>query len=177
VLCGAAVLSALLLSAHSANHPELHLILDTGLTVLSGVLALFFWNVGGRSRQYFSLWIAAALGVTWVLDAVHLAITATCSSPSSGNSGSWNQLLAATWGLPTYILPIGVGAAVWLLHRNSTVRPYKFGLALLALSGGIAAGSLLLPSYVPGWPGVVPPALVLTPVLWVLVGAFCWRWR
>jgi PAS domain S-box-containing protein len=177
VLSAAIVVSAALFLARSADYPQLHLILDMGLFVLSGVLALFFWNVGGRLGQRFPQWIAATLAITWMLDGLHMSITMEWAGRALVSLQSANLLLAATWALPTYILPIGVGSSLWLLHRNSDLGPRQLALELVALSAGAMAAAALLPDDIPRWPGIIRPTLALTPALWVLVGAFCWRWR
>ena len=66
VRAAAVAFSAALLVAENTDYPQLHLILDMGLFVLSGVQALFFWNVGGRPGQPFPQWIATTLAITWV---------------------------------------------------------------------------------------------------------------
>jgi PAS domain S-box-containing protein len=177
VLIGAAVVSVVLLCTTRKEYPELHPILDMGLFVLSGVLALFFWNVGIRLGQRFSQWIAAGLAVTWILDGAHMAITVEWPARVVAISQTQNLLLSTTWALPTYILPAGIGMSLWLLRRNSSLQPYKLALALLALSGGIMAASFEVPRHIPTGMSFIRPTLVLTPVRWVLVGAFCWRWR
>jgi hypothetical protein len=105
VLIGAAAVSVVLLCTTRKEYPELHPILDMSLFVLSGVLALFFWNVGIRLGQRFSQWIAAGLAVTWILDGAHRAITVEWPARIVAISQTQNLLLSATWALPTYILP------------------------------------------------------------------------
>jgi len=177
VLASAILLSAALLLARSNYYPQVHLILDMGLFVLSGVLGLFFWNVGGRLGQRFPQWVATTLAITWVLDGVHMAITMGGSRGIEATALGANLPLETTWALPTYILPAGVGASLWLLHRNSGLRPVQFGLGLVALSVGVIAASLVLPQYIPNWLSITQPTLALTPALWMVVGVFCWRWR
>jgi len=177
VLAAAAVLSAVLLIAKSSDYPQLHLALDMGLFVFSGVLALFFWNVGGRLGQLFPQWIATTLAVTWVLDGVHMTITMEWLGRVVATAPGASLPLEATWALPTYILPIGVGASIWLLHHSSGLRPWRLALGLVAVSAGVLAASLWLPRYNPNWLSVIRPTLALTPALWVLVGVFCWRRR
>lgn len=177
VLCGSlCACGALLYESRSAN-PNIHLVLDTALAVLSGVLALFFWSIGSRTRERFPLWIAATFAVTWLLDCLHLAITIRSLEQGMLPDAAGHPWLTITWALPTYILPCGVGLSLWLLQRKATFAPYKLALALIGLSVAIVLVSPFLAPLFPAWTTVIRPNLVLTPVMWAIVGVSCWHWR
>jgi hypothetical protein len=115
--------------------------------------------------------------ITWLFDVLHLWVTVAISERLVQFAGAQGVWLLVTWALPTYILPSGVGLSLRLLHRNSNLAPYKVAVALLALSVSIVTASLLLRQLLPAWISIIRPSLILTPVLWVIVGIFCWRWR
>src|SRR5882724_635045 len=53
VLVAIGLTGALLFFTGRKDFPDLHTILDTGMFLLSGVLALLFWDIGARSDQSF----------------------------------------------------------------------------------------------------------------------------
>jgi anti-anti-sigma factor len=88
-----------------------------------------------------------------------------------------NFLRPATWPPAAHVLPIGIGCALWQLHRH---RDGVLGYAaiVVALGAGIFAAFQWLPTYTqPGPLGITRPALILAPLLWAIVGGVSWRLR
>src|SRR4051812_1296100 len=53
------------------NYPGLHTILDTSMFLLSGLLALLFWDIGARGGDPFPKWIGVSFGLTSLSEFVH----------------------------------------------------------------------------------------------------------
>src|SRR6185369_3819749 len=66
------VIALLLLTIGGHDYPYLHTILDTGMCLLSGMVALLMWDIGRRVHRPFLLWLAASFGVTSALEFVHV---------------------------------------------------------------------------------------------------------
>lgn len=163
--------SAGLLAVSHDNYPNLHTILDTGIFLLAAVLALLLWDKSARLGNRLGGLLAISFLVTGLLDFIHVAVTLDWS----GTFGPVAQ--AAEWGPAAYVLPIGIGSSVWLLARDRKPQ-LRFGLGLIALSGGlVAAFYSILPYAPPRWLGITRPALIGVPQLWVIVGYACWHMR
>ncbi|MCW3061081.1 MAG: hybrid sensor histidine kinase/response regulator [Capsulimonas sp.] len=171
------VLSFVLFAAGRKNYPELHTILDTGGLLLSGLLALLFWDMGTRIDRPFYKWIAISFGMTSLLEFIHVAVTVEWTGFLAGVTHSAGILRPATWPPAAHLLPIAVGASILLMRRGAR-GALGFTFVLLVLSGALMAAFYWLPKYTsPVWLGVTRPALTPAPLLWLIVGWICWKLR
>ncbi|MEJ0085553.1 MAG: ATP-binding protein [Pseudomonadota bacterium] len=164
-------------SAPVSAFPTLHTILNTGIALLAILLSLLFWDLGwrtGEAQQRFNGIVFAAVGI---LEVLHVLAALEPSSASEPLNEVLRQFRTGTWAPPSYLLPLGLGAAVWSA-RNPRVSQVGFALCVLSAGAMLFALFQLLPRYSsPGWFGIIRPTLVLVPVLWLLAGAFFWRRR
>jgi PAS domain S-box-containing protein len=169
--------SAALLAIGRKDYPDLHTILDTGECLLSGVLAWQFWDASQRIGRPFLAWIAISLAITSSLELVHVLITVEWSGPLAPIAQAESVLRPATWPPAAYVLPVGIGGSLWLMHRGRQ-RASAVALALLVLGAVLVAVFSWLPRYtLPAVLGTTRPALLFVPPLWVIVGWQCWRLR
>jgi signal transduction histidine kinase/ActR/RegA family two-component response regulator len=171
-----AALAFLLLLLGRHEYPELHTMLDTGMFVISVVLTASLWEMGQRIGRGFPIWVAASFGVTAALECLH--VTATIEW--------WDSLLPVlslpawlrptTWSPSAYILPLGIGIAIWRLVRGEHPLPL-FAPILVLLSVAMFALFQYVPPIDPADTGITRPVLVGVPLLWVAVGWAAWRWR
>jgi anti-anti-sigma regulatory factor len=171
------LLGATLLAIGSKDYPNLHTILDTGMALLSGMLALLLWDMGSRLGRPLPKWLATSFAVTFVLEIVHVLITVEWSGLLAPIAASEHSLRPATWPPAAHVLPIGIAFALWQLHRGSeSVRSHAVAVA------GAGAGLFLafewLPAYTPpSLLGITRPALIFAPLLWLAVGFLSARMR
>jgi signal transduction histidine kinase/ActR/RegA family two-component response regulator len=170
------VLAGLLLFIGRNDYPELHTTLDTGMFLMSVVLSALLWEIGRRMGRPFPIWLAASFGITAAFESLH--VTATIDW--------WDDLLPmlvlptwlrpTTWSPSAYILPLGIGVAIWRLNRGE--HPIPFFTPVLALLGVVL---FVLFQYVPpvdpAETGITRPTLIGVPLLWALVGWSAWRSR
>jgi PAS domain S-box-containing protein len=169
------VISAALFAVGRRDYPNLHLILDTGMCLLSGVLALLLRDLGARARSSFSTWVAISFGIAVMVELVHLLVSIEWFGPFAPIAQSQAVLRPATWTVAGLILPLGVGCSIWLLYRGRQRAP-RLATALILWSAALFAVFISLPRYTsPGVLGITRPTLIVVPLLWALVGLACWR--
>jgi len=160
-----------------ADFPQLHAVLDTGVWLLSALVALSFWDQGARSNDRLLRWLALAFAVTSTLEFMHALVTVEWSGVLAPIAHAREWLRPASWPPAAYILPIGIAGAIGLARG---VRWNDFGIAAGLLILGVALLGLFsyLPRYTePGLFGISRPTLVPVPLLWAMVGFACWRRR
>ena len=171
------VISATLIAVGCRDYPNLHLILDSGMCLLSGVLALLLWNLDARAKSPFPTWLATSFGIAFLAELLHVLVTIEWSGPFAPIAQAQAVLRPATWPIAGFIGPLGVGCSIWLLSRGRQRAPW-LAPALILLGAGLFTVFTALPRYTPpGALGITRPALILVPVLWALVGWACWRKR
>lgn len=175
VLLGFVAIGGALLAMGRRDYPQVHTILDTSMTLLTGVLALLLWGMGARTGRSFPKQLAIAFAVTFVLEAIHVLVTVDWSGPLAMAVRMQHILRPTTWPPPAHALPIGIAGAIWLTRsRRDDVIGYAIALALLG--GGLLAAFRVLPTYLPPGPlGITRPALIAAPLLWAAVAWMCWR--
>jgi len=166
-----------LLAVGRADYPDLHTILDTGLALLSGILALLLWDMGVHAERSFPKWLAVAFAATFALNLVHVLVTVEWSGPLAAITQAKGVLRPATWPPSTHLLPLAIAAALWLLRRGST-GVVGYAVAIVVLAAGLFAVFQLAPTYLPPGPlGITRPALIAAPLLWAVIGMAAWRMR
>jgi hypothetical protein len=169
--------AAALIAIGRRDYPDLHLVLDTSMFLLSGTLALLFWDVGVRISRPFQRWMAISFAVTALFELVHVMISVEWSGPLAFIGQAKAVLRPGTWPPAAYVLPVGLGGSVWLM-RHGGQRVLGFALALTLVGVGLFSAFQWLPAYTPPyWLGVTRPTLILVPLLWALVGSACWLLR
>ena len=159
------------------DYPGHHTVCDTGMFLLSGLLALLFWELGVRSNQQFPRYIAISFAVTSVAEFVHAFVSIEWSGSLSPIAQAADVLRPTTWPPAAHLLPIAVGLSVWLMRRGAQ-RTVTFTAVLVALVIGLFPAFRWLPAYTtPTWLGITRPALILVPIFWSIVGWACWRFR
>ncbi|MDP3738895.1 MAG: PAS domain S-box protein, partial [Hyphomonadaceae bacterium] len=177
VLAVAALIGVALLTIGAGDYPNLHIIQDTTLALLAGVLASNFWSVASHTGNLLSRRLAIAFGLIFLLNLIHVLVTVEWSGPLQPTTQVSDVLRPATWAPSTHLLPIGIGIALWMLHRGSKdIAVYAVAMAVLAATIFLAFQQL--PTYTQSAVlGMTRPALVLSPLMWAAVGFAAWRLR
>jgi hypothetical protein len=177
VLLAFALVAAVLIVAGRRDYPYLHVMLDTAMCLLSGVLALLLWDLGASLDDAFPRWVALSFAGTFVLELMHVLVGIEWYGSMAPIAQSSGVLRPSTWPPAAHLLPLGLGGSLWLLRRGAR-QVAGFGLALALVGAGLLAVFAWLPRYSPPtWLGVTRPTLVLVPLLWAAVGLACWRLR
>ena len=165
----------LLLDEHS--FPSVHTILDTCVALLSGVLALLFWEMGLRVNSPLPKWLAISFTAAFLLDFLHVLAIVDWSGPLSFLVPLRGYTRPLTWAPASHVIPIGIIVIAWMLRRKSTgVRGFAMFMAVVVVA--LVVIFRQLPNYVP--PTVFDmtrPALVFAPILWGGACVLCWRLR
>ncbi|MDC8760421.1 ATP-binding protein [Janthinobacterium fluminis] len=157
-------------------YPFLHTILNTGVFLASGVLALLLWDMGAGAGRPLLQPLAISFAISSGFQFVHAIVEVEWFGALEAIALSQPWLRPATWPPAAYILPIGILCALWL--PPAWLRAPRLGLVLLLLGAALMPPSIWLPKYtVPVWSGVTRPTLLFVPLLWALVGWGCWRRR
>jgi len=171
------LVGAVLLGLARRDYPNLHMMLDTAMALLSAVLALLFWDLGLRSARGFPQGLAASFAVVSLLEIVHALVSVEWSGPLASIAQLAHIWRPSTWPPAAHILPIGIGCSM-VLMRARQPRTLALALILIALSAALFALFRWLPRYsTPTILGITRPTLILVPILWAGVGWLCWRRR
>jgi PAS domain S-box-containing protein len=166
-----------LLALGRKDYPNLHEMLDTGMCLLSGILALLLSDVGARTQRPFLKWMAISFAIAALSELIHVLVTVEWFGILAPIADARRELRPATWPIAAYVRSIGIGWSVWLLlsHRQ---RAPAFAPALLILTVLLFPLFYWLPRYTaPAWLDITRPSLLGIPLLWVLIGWTCWRHR
>ncbi len=165
----------LLLVGGRGDYPNLHTILDTGMGLLSGILALKLWGAGQHAHGDIAKRLALVFLATCAMEVVHVLVTVEWSGPLAPIRAASGVLRPSTWPPPSHLLPLGaVAALAW--PANNRRGLLVFAVTLLATAAALFAIYQRLPSYLPPGPlGITRPALIAAPVLWIVVAAVAWR--
>lgn len=173
--CGA--MAAALLVTHTTDYPDLHTGLDIGIFLMSGVLALLFWEQSVHLQRRFPRLVAVSFVFTSLMELLHAFVGVDWSGPLAPIREAAQTLRPATWPPSSYLLPLAIGVSAWLGKREARINLWGFAGALAALDLGLVALFSWLPRYAPpGWLGITRPTLALVPPLWAAAGGLCW-WR
>jgi hypothetical protein len=166
-----------LLAMGSRNHPALHIMLDAGITLSAGMLALTLWVMGRHANRRLLTWLAIGFGATALLELIHLLAIADWPAASLTLRQPAETLQAVTWGPAAHLLPIAIAGSLWLAERKA-----MFTLSFIAVVAALAAGLLIVFQYLPTSTapsqfGMTQPTLIVVPLLWLAILAHCWRGR
>jgi len=169
------LIGGLLLASKPGTYPNLHTILDTGVGLLSGILALKLWGAGQREGGHIARRLALVFLATFAMEMVHVLVTVEWSGPLAPIKASSGVLRPSTWPPPSHLLPLGViGALLWPTTRRSGLA--TFASAVLATAVVLFAVYQRLPTYLPPGPlGITRPTLILAPMFWIAAGLLAWR--
>lgn len=172
VLAVSGLVGGLLLTGEPGDYPNLHTILDTGMGLLSGILALKLW---GADQHAITRRLALVFLATGAMEVVHVLVTVEWSGPLAWIKAVSGTLRPSTWPPPSHLLPLGViGALVWPTRGRPGLA--SFTLAILATAAALFAVYQHLPTYLPpGLLGITRPALIAAPALWGVAGVLAWR--
>lgn len=172
-----ALIGGMLLAIGANDYPNLHTILDTGMALLSGALALLLWDMGWRIGRPFPQWLAIGFAAAFLLEFLHVLVTVEWSGALAPIAAAKGFLRPATWPPSAHVLPIAVGGALWQMRRGGDSVLF-YAVAVAALGAGLLLVFQWLPTYTPaGALGITRPALILAPLLWAAVGIASWRLR
>lgn len=166
-----------LMASGQHDHPALHTVLDTGMFVLSGLLAWLFWDIGVRSGRAFAKGIAISFALTSLAEFIHASSSLEWPSILPAILQPTAAWRAATWLPAAHLLSIGILLSVCLLLARGQ-QTAGLALALTVIAGGLFFIFRWLPRYTPpGWLGITRPSVIFVPVLWALAAGACWRLR
>ncbi|HWU13899.1 MAG TPA: PAS domain-containing protein [Caulobacter sp.] len=169
------LIAGLLLASQPKTYPNLHTILDTGVGLLSGILALKLWGAGQREGGDIARRLALVFLATFAMEVVHVLVTVEWSGLLAPIKTFSGVLRPSTWPPPSHLLPLGVvGALLWPVTGRSSLA--IFASAILAAAIVLFAVYQRLPTYLPpGLLGITRPTLILAPMLWIVAALVAWR--
>jgi signal transduction histidine kinase/ActR/RegA family two-component response regulator len=167
--------AAAVVLASSRDFPVLHAVLDTSAFLISGALALVLRDLGRRTDRQLLRRMAVAFGTVAFFELIHVLTSLGMAAESSAIRHFSRPLYPGTWPPTAYLLPLALGAALW-------IRPARlesstgFAIALLATGAALVAVFQWLPPYTqPPWFAITRTPVVLVPILWCAVGMAYWR--
>src|SRR5882724_4445877 len=169
--------AAIVLYTGRRDYADMHIMLDTGMFLLPGVLAMLFWDMSIRIVSPFPKWLAISFGITSVLAFVHALVGVEWPVAFATINEAKDILRPTTWPPPAHLLPIGIGSAIWLMRRRWKMA-WPLAVLLIIISALLYLLFRKLPLYTaPAVLGITRPALIFAPLLWTIVGLTCWRSR
>jgi signal transduction histidine kinase/ActR/RegA family two-component response regulator len=176
-LCMTLLAGVAIFSAPGPAFPVLHTILNTGIALGTVAVSLLFWDLGWRTNAAQIRFMAIVFAVAGMLEILHVLAALEPASASAAFNETLRRLRSGTWGPPAYLLPLGVGIALWIAPTPRASKT-AFALATLAAAIGLFALFQWLPKYTePGLLGIIRPTLLLIPLLWIPVSVIFWRRR
>lgn len=167
-----------LYSTGEEKFEHLHLGLDTSNAILSLLLAVFLLGerhaIQPNVRSYLVIGFAFAAGT----ELLHALIGIEWSGWFAWIEDYSHTLRPATWPPSTYVLPLSMAWAYWLMRRNATLSPVLFAAGITLMTLGLFALSFSLPRYVDtGFLGIQRPTQVPLLFIWLGVIAAYWQRR
>lgn len=157
---------------------HLHLVFDTSNAILSLLLAVFLLSerhaILPHARSYLVIafgfsaateWLHALVGIEWV------------------GSFAWIEsysgtLRPTTWPPSTYVLPLAMAWACFLIRRNAELSPVLFAAGMGVLTLVLYAMAFALPNYMDtGVLGIHRPTQIPLLLIWAAVIVAYWRKR
>lgn len=176
------VLYALVIFALQSTGDEkfehLHLGLDTSNAILSMLLAVFLLGERHAIQPYVRHYLIIGFGFAAGTELLHALIGIEWSGWFVWIEDYSPMLRPATWPPSTYVLPLSMAWAYWLMRRNASLSPALFAAGIAVMTLGLYVLSFNLPRYVDtGILGIQRPTQVPLLFLWVWVIAVYWHKR
>ncbi len=157
---------------------HLHLGLDSSNAILSMLLALFLLGERHAIRPNIRNYLVIGFGFAAATELLHALIGIEWDGWFSWIENYSGTLRPATWPPSTYVLPLAMAWAYWLIQRDAKLSPFVFAAGMTVVSLGLFALSLYLPRYVDtGILGIQRPTQVPLLLLWAGVIAAYWHKR
>lgn len=132
------LMGVLILWTARKDYADMHIMLDTGMFLLPGVLAMLFWDMAIRIDSIFPRLLAISFAVTCALALLHVLVGIEWPVAWVSLNEAKQVLRPATWPPPSHLLSIGIAGAIWL-SRRTTKRVWPFTIAMAALAVGLLA--------------------------------------
>jgi signal transduction histidine kinase/ActR/RegA family two-component response regulator len=161
--------------ASTRDFPSLHAILDTSALLISCALTLVLRDLGKRTGRHLQTRMAIAFSIVAVFELMHVVASLGMTAESAAIRHFSLALFPGTWPPTAYLLPLALGAALWL--RSPWLESgMAFAVVLLMAGIGLLALFLSFPPYThPPWHAITRAPVILVPVLWAVVGMGYWR--
>ena len=160
------------------NFERLHLGLDTSNAILSLLLAIFLlgerYLIQPNLRNYLVIGFAFAAGT----ELLHALIGIEWVGWFAWIEVYSGSLRPTTWPPSTYVLPLALAWAYWLMQHRSRLSAGWFSTGMTVMTLLLFALSFILPNYVDnGMLGIHRPTQLPLLLLWIIVIAAYWRRR
>lgn len=160
------------------TYENLHLLLDSSNVVISLLLALFFLveqnNIQPNVRKYLAIGFAFAAAT----ELLHAFVGIEWAGWFAWIGSYAQTLRTGTWPPSSYVLPISLLWAIWLMRRDSALRAGGFAAGMAVITITLIMLSLNFPQYVnTGLLGIQRPTQIPVLFLLLLFTAACWRER
>lgn len=176
------VLYALVIFALQSTGEEkfehLHLGLDTSNAILSMLLAVFLLGERHAIQPYVRNYLIIGFAFAAGTELLHALIGIEWSGWFAWIEDYSPMLRPSTWPPSTYVLPLSMAWAYWLMRRNASLSPALFAVGIAAMTLGLFVLSFNLPRYVDtGILGIQRPTQVPLLFLWAGVITAYWHKR
>jgi diguanylate cyclase (GGDEF)-like protein/PAS domain S-box-containing protein len=173
-----ALVILVLQSTGEERFEHLHLGLDTSNAILSLLLAIFLLGERHALHPHVRSYLVIGFGFAAGTELLHALIGIEWSGWFEWIEAYSLTLRPATWPPSTYVLPLAMAWAYWLMRRNATLSPALFAVGVAAMTLGLFALSFSLPRYVDtGILGIQRPTQLPLLLVWAAVIVAYWRKR
>jgi len=172
-----ALCTAAILGTPVPESPFMHTFLDSGLVVVSGVLALLLWDIGWRTDDALTRLLAVTVVVTAAFELFHILTSLEFSRDAIEAARLPKLLRPVTWPPTAHVMPIGLCAALLMRGWGKKALPILLvGLSILGV-GMLFLFDSIPPYSPPTWLGITRPSLASVPFLSLITGVLYWRVR
>lgn len=173
-----ALVILVLQSTGEERFEHLHLGLDTSNAILSLLLAIFLLGERHALHPHVRSYLVIGFGFAAGTELLHALIGIEWSGWFEWIEAYSPTLRPATWPPSTYVLPLAMAWAYWLMRRNATLSPALFAVGMAAMTLSLFALSFSLPRYVDtGILGIQRPTQLPLLLVWAVVIVAYWSKR